>query len=892
MEMDRMGTKIPTTGRLQVVHNVLYYSPNCSRTLELKEDPFFHAHAANPFQPTKHRSSYLPTAPSSTDPAPMPSEEKFKLRYPSFEGISTPRLWTSAFGWMAFILLRHSDSGFPFNRLKRIPHPLTLGPQEDLTYRMPDTFLYSWARLEAELYGSVTKLKSKFTAPMVLPFLPWAHGYQLTFRNPRSYDRAVAFSRDWFSVWWGALSFLIAYDESKRDPFTLSSYVPEWHVELESEVDMAWIDGVFRSSLCDFSYNSNRVGCIVDVVNPPADQPTVTWFVDHGIPVWYRWGSAEIASADNSLIPPPEMLTGRPEDPLPVGTTHSPSTTRRRDGFKPEPTWVAHFKRHEQLHVRIMEKETPKERQSRENRAANPPVSNVRVYEWCRSEWDPDVYERISVGMSNSRDTLSLYSSTQKVFDAFCREWDCCEYFGQDDEEIDLDEWTPDDLDLPLPDSLRQKLTKAFSTCMRHDDEEEDENDDNGVVIDGAVERRACPLPSVFKPLAISERSPCDVTTLVEDEEGVFTVSTNWLAGCLENEVNTTLGLHYGFVPPLPSVSIAAEDGPKIRRNFYRLLGLCDNEDQPEEYFASTHYRSALQFVTAHSKRQVPHPGSWDLKDDVTRPLKHCSRLRYLRIVSIPLYKDIEVVDKGQSDCVPRYYYFEFPTPSNPWKLAVLSAMDALFVCRLAQEFSEDDIIFALTQKGIPYRLFFPRCQIPVPLYRSPAYNPLPVRSLGHKFTKTDYESYINTRTLVLGQPHMRAALRRGGIVWRLAIATLGLTDVHKPPVGCSGILSIQFENGEGEYMDDGLTARELDLICGAYICIDEKTGQTATKSWWPLARAYERADCGDNYGRWCSRREDWYLRRLYHIENSVEKLEQPLAFQQWKTALRGLAES
>ncbi|KAG2024176.1 hypothetical protein CC2G_001754 [Coprinopsis cinerea AmutBmut pab1-1] len=92
-----------------------------------------------------------------------------------------------------------------------------------------------------------------------------------------------------------------------------------------------------------------------------------------------------------------------------------------------------------------------------------------------------------------------------------------------------------------------------------------------------------------------------------------------------------------------------------------------------------------------------------------------------------------------------------------------------------------------------------------------------------------------------------------------------------------------------GEYVDDSLTARELDLICGAYLCIDERTGQTAMKSWWPLARAYERADCGDNYGRWCSRREDWYLRRLRNIENGVENSDQPIAFQQWKTAMRGV---
>jgi hypothetical protein len=66
-------------------------------------------------------------------------------------------------------------------------------------------------------------------------------------------------------------------------------------------------------------------------------------------------------------------------------------------------------------------------------------------------------------------------------------------------------------------------------------------------------------------------------------------------------------------------------------------------------------------------------------------------------------------------------------------------------------------------------------------------------------------------------------------------------------------------------------------------------TGSVAIKSWWPLARAYERSDCGENYGRWCCRREQWYIKRLEDIERGVEKFDQPLAFQEWKSAQRGL---
>ncbi|KAG2002994.1 hypothetical protein CC2G_003629 [Coprinopsis cinerea AmutBmut pab1-1] len=764
---------------------------------------------------------------------------------------------------------------------------------------MPENFTQSWAKLESELFGAVTKLKSKFSAAMVLPFLPWAHGYLLTFKNPRSYDRAVGSSRDWFSIWWGALSYLVAHADSKRDAFTLNSYVPQWHVELESEVDTAWIDGIWFSSICDFSFNPNRIGCIVDIVNPKPYQPTVEWFVKHGVPVWYRWGSSEIASADQRLAPPPGTLTGSPERP--IGTRkqillpHLPTTSSSPP--PPDPmasklsnfnaAWAAHCARHQRAHARIMEKETPTERQAREARAANPPVSKVRVYEWCPSESNPDTYERVAAGVKYSRDTLSLYSSKQKKFDSFCREWDCCDLFSGDDDEIDLEEWSPDDLSLPIPTSLRNKIAEAYNLRLDVD------VNDGGAILEQSegtsLSEHEETCPSAYQPLQIARGSSAIATTIVDEEQVQLVSRTDWLVNTLLEEVNSVFGLHYGFVPPLPSTPVPSEDNDKMRRNFCRLLGLTDNELKPNEYFATAHYKSAVQFMTAHSKRKTPHAGSWDLKDDVISPLKHCSRLRDLRITAIPSFDNLELVDSGQSDCVPRYYWFNFASSTKPWKLAVLNALDALFVCRLPPEFKEDEIVLTLVQKGISFRLFFPRSHLQARRYRTPSYSPLPIRPLKHKFTKIDYDSYVNTRTRILSQPHMRAALRRGGIIWRLAIATLGMGDVEKTAVGCSGLLTTRLENCEGEYVDDGLTARELDLICGAYTCIDEDTGSVAIKSWWPLARAYERSDCGENYGRWCCRREQWYIKRLEDIERGVEKFDQPLAFQEWKSAQRGL---
>lgn len=86
-----------------------------------------------------------------------------------------------------------------------------------------------------------------------------------------------------------------------------------------------------------------------------------------------------------------------------------------------------------------------------------------------------------------------------------------------------------------------------------------------------------------------------------------------------------------------------------------------------------------------------------------------------------------------------------------------------------------------------------------------------------------------------------------------------------------------------------------------------EPGGQKTIKSWWPLQRFFEKPECGENYGFWSHRREEWYITRLKNIQDpqggefpqrqdplvaegsfKKGKLKQPMSYSQWKTALRG----
>lgn len=108
-------------------------------------------------------------------------------------------------------------------------------------------------------------------------------------------------------------------------------------------------------------------------------------------------------------------------------------------------------------------------------------------------------------------------------------------------------------------------------------------------------------------------------------------------------------------------------------------------------------------------------------------------------------------------------------------------------------------------------------------------------------------------------------------------------------------------------FVDDALTTTELDLLCGAYECVSGKKtwifksrsmgpvaddtpddGKRSLKSWWPLARYYEKEECGENYGRWTPRRERWDEKLLGVIEGGDISTQQPLTYAEWKSTQRG----
>ena len=99
----------------------------------------------------------------------------------------------------------------------------------------------------------------------------------------------------------------------------------------------------------------------------------------------------------------------------------------------------------------------------------------------------------------------------------------------------------------------------------------------------------------------------------------------------------------------------------------------------------------------------------------------------------------------------------------------------------------------------------------------------VPIRLPDYKFTQDDYYAYKQQHAALLSDPRVvQSALLHGGIVWRLAIATLSFDDVLEGPttaatLQCRGI--IVTSDDSTDLCDDGLSQLKLDIICGLHHC-------------------------------------------------------------------------
>lgn len=133
-----------------------------------------------------------------------------------------------------------------------------------------------------------------------------------------------------------------------------------------------------------------------------------------------------------------------------------------------------------------------------------------------------------------------------------------------------------------------------------------------------------------------------------------------------------------------------------------------------------------------------------------------------------------------------------------------------------------------LVSKGIPFKTLHSKpAEMDIPadgniyyMHPSTTYGNghslgLGIRDVGFKPSSGDIRQYEQMTLRVATQPHGRAGLKLGGIVWRILYDILHMEENY---IGPSPYGSYEIMNIEGyPFFDDVLSPQEQDILCGVY---------------------------------------------------------------------------
>lgn len=294
--------------RFQDVDNVRYFSPNSLVTAPLI------------------------TAIDTNHTNPFPFSAKGEPSGFQYSTILQPRPWTAAYGWMAFVPVslwyKEKQPGSIVGTLSHIPtiEHLTNETRTAHGYRLQDP--NPWFDLERDLYSAAVALKASLHLPCIVPPLPRIFGFHNMHRTHQTLKKITEKSREWFLVWFGLLSYLLADAEYRYDPLQRSDYppYPTWRKILKDEgFSDAWMDGLSCPPIMHFWAAHRRVGCIVNLQAVDQGPALAEWLILHGVPVWYTWSEDQYRTAwsedqdrtakvldkrMHALRPPGHMLLG------------------------------------------------------------------------------------------------------------------------------------------------------------------------------------------------------------------------------------------------------------------------------------------------------------------------------------------------------------------------------------------------------------------------------------------------------------------------------------------------------------------------------------------------------------------------------------------------------
>jgi len=718
------------------------------------------------YSPNSKRSVSLP--PRST---PSPGRDIDSLQHPLW--------WSPQYAHVAFIPTCEVES-HPLDILIQLPthfHRSRKGVWLD------SSTILSWNRLQYDLRRVVSILAQRCHVnafPDVIETVLVGHGPHASEWVLR---KKLADGRGMFLYWIGQLAFVLAVNisidsEPPRPTYELpedsvdvdwekfqSNALPKWFEYLGERSWPQTFLSTLHSCAADFAHNE-RVGLFIRLLQPDVHQYSVDWFLQFNVPVWYPWGKQEADSAARGssiarLAPLPYQLQ--------EATTMIHKTPGNAMPWNSAPPplsvapWLAFFERRKASAAKMMTWEKVEDRQRRIQREIQPPIANANVFEWRQD--DHGVFRRTAVVKADRTEVLANYGRNQKRYDSFANEWDCVSQLGElEEDELLLQCWDDEPILYDAPPSSSSQAP------------------------DGDLSEMYTPPdpPSQDESSSKNQLVPWDIISAP-----VQTLSESM---CIMYE-------HFGFVPPLQLSAIRME--PVRSTQSFKLSKVIGLTTADRDYWNSSVASFAAIFLDALGDNRLKPPADlWDLRFGNRLFLGASKRLKYLRRMG-----ECFVFDLGSE-------------ATSDWMLCVNTASIVLLICRMDERMIESELSMELVRKAVPHHTLI---RLPPRSVNMPPSPPLPIRLPCYIFTKDDYNTYREVREDLLRSTRVaRAALMAGGIAWRLAVSH-GFDIVHDGPTSTlsqtgAGVRYATDVSG-WEYWDDACTERELDLICGAYIC-------------------------------------------------------------------------
>ncbi|KAF7978401.1 hypothetical protein HWV62_803 [Athelia sp. TMB] len=713
------------------------------------------------------------------------------------------RFSSNTYPWLGFVPKYPQWQGNLFGKLACNKHTVrSLVEWRKHTFYLNDEVYQYWRQLEGSLVHVVNELIAYSGVALPLDFskfpLPSEYNYREGHAGLDKFIKSIMLARDAFLPLMALCSFAIAMTAGFRQDN------PLWTQRLvQRGCHTSFVEELEKSQVADFSVE--RIGVFIQ--NTWHVQPYVDRFIAANVPVWFVWHSKSTfthhqtkifcpseADVNRAKASPHPHLSEAPS--LPISTIETIPDAPKP--FPPLPkfsrqlvgeTFKEYFARQERIREEKLAVESVDNRARRLNREkaqANhqlPGKSGPHVFVW--EEIDGYLIRK-KLDRKEVDSEWENFTDAQQKYNSITNEWDLAREFAPAEEpESQFDESDFDQYNHPMdvsPDLGSSELAPMDDTPM---------------------------APEPAHALPIPDPLPVDFAGLLEKTYEPPAPIT-FLRGL--EPLDLIIRNRYGFVwhdtPYDPTTVFPTSRNTPSWQTTRKVL--CDSDSN---WCSPSMQTPISDFVDCIVKKETLPVLFWDGYE---------ANPEYVLRASNNRKNSVTPVTFGQ-----KTMYLINIHPSSPdshldpaYEILVEDPLTALECIRRKLLTNRRDIAKHFITTGKAFITRSSTSSLPLPqASRVIEHRPLGYRHTLWQADLIDYRQYENLRNAFLLTPRARAAVKYGGIVWRLSVQSIDPEYVIAGPSTEVMAYSrpMYFEGDPARYWDDELIEAEMDIVCGVY---------------------------------------------------------------------------